>query len=42
MRTAAAPERRAAVAARREELTRQPAASGLTQLALRPDPMGLG
>ena len=42
LEAAAAPGRRAAVAARREELTRQLAASGLTPMALRPDPMGLG
>ena len=42
LEAAAAPGRRAAVAARREELTRQLAASGLTPMARRPDPMGLG
>lgn len=42
MEEAAAPDRRAAVAARREELTRQLATEGSIQQALRPDPMGLG
>ncbi len=39
---AAAPERRPAVTARREELTRQLAGDGAPRQALRPDPMGLG
>jgi uncharacterized membrane protein len=39
---AAAPARRAAVTARREELSRQLATDGSIQQALRPDPMGLG
>ena len=39
---AAGPSRRASLAARRDELTRQLAGSGLGPAALRPDPMGLG
>jgi uncharacterized membrane protein len=42
LEAAAAPGRRGAVAARREELTRQLASDGSTQQALRADSMGLG
>jgi uncharacterized membrane protein len=42
LEAAAAPARRAAVAARREELSRQLATDGTTQQALRADSMGLG
>jgi uncharacterized membrane protein len=42
LEAAAAPARRAAVAARREELSRQLATDGTAQLALRADSMGLG
>jgi uncharacterized membrane protein len=42
LEAAAGPARRAAVAARREELSRLIAAGGLARQALRADPMGLG
>lgn len=42
LEAAAGPAKRAGVAARREELSRLIAASGLAQQALRADPMGLG
>lgn len=42
LETATGPQERAAVAARREELSRLIAAGGLAQQAMRADPMGLG